>query len=78
MLSIIYAARHTDRAILKICKRCVLSVCIYIYIYIYIYHSYSEKPNKMQQSIKILLFLILNEAQHVLGDTPTHRPSSGA
>jgi len=24
----------------------------------------------MQQSIKIVLFLILNEAQHVLGDTP--------
>ena len=24
----------------------------------------------MQQSIKILLFLILNEAQHVSGDTP--------
>jgi len=28
------------------------------------------KPNKMQQCIKILLSLILNEAQHVLGDTP--------
>jgi hypothetical protein len=24
----------------------------------------------MQQFIKILLFLVLNEAQHVLGDTP--------
>jgi len=34
------------------------------------YVSYSEKPNKMQQCIKILLFLILNEAQHVSGDTP--------
>jgi hypothetical protein len=30
----------------------------------------TEKPNKMQQCIKTLLFLILNEAQHVLGDTP--------
>jgi len=29
-----------------------------------------RKPNKMQQCIKILLFLILNEAQHVWGDTP--------
>jgi len=34
------------------------------------YSSYSEKPNKMQQCIKILLFLILNKAQHVSGDTP--------
>jgi len=33
-------------------------------------NSYSEKPNKMQQCIKIILFLILNEAQHVLGYTP--------
>jgi len=32
--------------------------------------SYSEKPNKMQQCIKILSFLILNKAQHVSGDTP--------
>jgi hypothetical protein len=32
--------------------------------------SYSEKPSKMQQCIKILLFLILNKAQHVSGDTP--------
>jgi len=30
----------------------------------------TEKPNKMQQFIKILLFLILNEAQHVSGATP--------
>jgi hypothetical protein len=30
----------------------------------------SEKLNKMQQCIKILLFLILNEVQHVSGDTP--------
>jgi len=30
----------------------------------------TEKPNKMQQYIKILLFLVLNEAQHVSGDTP--------
>jgi hypothetical protein len=30
----------------------------------------TEKPNKMQQHIKILLFLIIN-AQHVLGDTPS-------
>jgi len=29
-----------------------------------------RKPNKMQQCIKILLFLIWNEAQHVSGDTP--------
>ena len=29
-----------------------------------------KKSNKMQQCIKILLFLILNEAQHVSGDTP--------
>jgi len=33
--------------------------------------SYSEKPNKMQQCIKILLFPILNEARHVSGDTPS-------
>ena len=33
-------------------------------------NSYSEKPNKMQQYIQILLFLILNKAQHVSGDTP--------
>jgi hypothetical protein len=30
--------------------------------------SYSENPNKMQLCIKILLSLILNEAQHVSGD----------
>ena len=30
----------------------------------------TEKSNKMQQRIKILLFLILNKAQHVSGDTP--------
>jgi hypothetical protein len=36
----------------------------------YYYSSYSENSNKMQQCINILLFLILNEAQHVLGDTP--------
>ena len=29
-----------------------------------------KKPNKMQQCIKILLFLILSEAQHVSSDTP--------
>jgi hypothetical protein len=29
----------------------------------------TEKSNKMQQCIKILLFLILNEVQHVSGDT---------
>jgi len=28
-----------------------------------------RKPNKIQECIKILLFLILNEAQHVSGDT---------
>ena len=33
-------------------------------------NSYSEKSNKMQQYIKILLFFILNEVQHVSGDTP--------
>jgi len=33
-------------------------------------NSYSEKSNKMQQCIKILLFLILNKTQHVSGDTP--------
>jgi len=33
-------------------------------------NSYRENPNKMQQYIKILLFLVLNEAQHVLGDAP--------
>jgi len=32
-------------------------------------NSYSKKPKKMQQSIKTLLFLILNEAQQVSGDT---------
>jgi len=31
----------------------------------------AEKPNKMQQCIKLSLFLILNEAQHVSGDTPS-------
>ena len=30
----------------------------------------TEKSNKMQQCIKILLFLVLNEAQHVSGETP--------
>jgi len=30
----------------------------------------TEKPSKMQQCIKILLFLILNDAQHISGDTP--------
>jgi len=37
-----------------------------------VHHStiHIEKPNKMQQRIKILLFLILNKAQHVSGDTP--------
>jgi len=29
-----------------------------------------KKSNKMQQCIRILLFLILNEAQRVSGDTP--------
>jgi len=29
-----------------------------------------KNPNKMQQCIKMLLFLILNEAQYVSGDTP--------
>jgi hypothetical protein len=29
----------------------------------------TEKNNKMQQCIKILLFLILKEAQHISGDT---------
>jgi hypothetical protein len=29
----------------------------------------TEKPSKMQQYIKILLFLILSRAQHVSGDT---------
>jgi hypothetical protein len=32
--------------------------------------SYSENSNKMQQNIKILLFFVLNEAQHVSGDKP--------
>jgi len=32
--------------------------------------SYRENPNKMQQCIKILLFLILRKAQHVSGDMP--------
>jgi hypothetical protein len=39
----------------------------------FVHHSTiltEKKPNKMQQCIKILLFLILNEAQHVSGDTP--------
>jgi len=34
------------------------------------YGSYDGKNNKMQQCIKILLFLILNQAQHVSGETP--------
>jgi len=29
-----------------------------------------KNPKKMQQFIKILLFLILNEALHVSGNTP--------
>jgi len=33
------------------------------------HNSYREKPNEMQQCTK-LLFLILNEAQHVSDDTP--------
>ena len=37
---------------------------------ILVFNSYSEKPNKMQQRIKLLLSLILYEAQHVLGETP--------
>jgi len=32
--------------------------------------SYGENPNKMQQCIQTLLFLISNEAQQVSGDTP--------
>ena len=31
---------------------------------------YSAEPNRMQQCIKVLLFLILNEGQHVSGNTP--------
>jgi hypothetical protein len=31
---------------------------------------YVKEPNEMQRFIKILLFLCLNEAQHVSGDTP--------
>jgi len=38
--------------------------------WIYECDSCREKPNKLQQCIKILLFLVLNEAQHVSGDTP--------
>jgi hypothetical protein len=37
--------------------------------WIYECNSYREKPNKMQQCIKILLSLVLNEARHVSGDT---------
>jgi hypothetical protein len=40
------------------------------------YNSYSENRNKMQQYIKMLLFLILNEAQHVSGDTTTAHPTT--
>jgi hypothetical protein len=39
-------------------------------IKIFIFNSYSEKPIKMQQRTKILLFLILNKVQHVSGNTP--------
>jgi len=35
-----------------------------------LHNSYNKKPNKMQQCIKILLFLILNEAEHVSDDPP--------
>jgi hypothetical protein len=37
-----------------------------------VYHGtiHKEKSNKMQQCIKTLLFLILNKAQHVSGNTP--------
>ena len=37
-----------------------------------VHHSaiHKEKSNKIQQCTRILLFLILNEAQHVSGDTP--------
>ena len=37
---------------------------------IFVTISYREKPNTMQQCIKILLFIVLSEAQHVTGDTP--------
>jgi len=36
-----------------------------------LYHtSHREKPNKMQQCIRILLLLVLNEARHVSGSMP--------
>jgi hypothetical protein len=38
----------------------------------------TEKPNKMQQCIKTLLFLILNKAQHVSGDTSHHQETKTA
>jgi hypothetical protein len=43
---------------------------IWVFFYILSSNSYRENPNKMQQCIKIVLFLILNEAQHVSCDTP--------
>jgi len=38
-------------------------------------YPYREKPNKMQQCIKVLLFLILNEVQYVgkYGDFRFHQ-----
>ena len=48
----------------------VCSIYLYFKIYTYIFNYYSENPNKTQQCINIVLFLILNEAQHVSGDTP--------
>jgi hypothetical protein len=32
----------------------------------------SKKPNKMQECFKILIYLVLYEAQHVSGDTPSN------
>jgi len=48
---------------------CVLTLHVFA-VHGSVHHStiLTEKPNKMQQCIKILLSLILNEAQHVLGD----------
>jgi hypothetical protein len=45
-----------------------------------VHHSIflTKKPNKMQQCIKILWFFILNEVQHVSGDTAYHQESKTA
>ena len=60
---------HHQNCKWKILQTRVKVVAIYIHK-LTAHYYYSEKPNKMQQRIKILLSPILNEAQHVSGYTP--------